>query len=139
MSHNGTSPKIQNLAQRILSVEGTAEMESPSDSEISVAFYACEKLRRSLSILAGTAGFRSLLLRALTLAKRQAPVLAAVQVKDDGSLEGLSGEARQAGTTLIAHLINLLVAFIGETLTLRLLRDIWPDLTGFDMDAEGKE
>jgi hypothetical protein len=41
---------------------------------------------RPLSTLAGVEGFRSLLARALTLAKAQVPSLAAVQVKADGTL-----------------------------------------------------
>ena len=98
-----------------------------------------DELRRPLSTLAGTAGFRSLLMRALTLAKREAEVLDGVQVKEDGSLEGLNGEETEAGVVLIAHLVGLLETFIGESLTLRLLNDIWPNLSGVDTNSEGKE
>ena len=34
---------------------------------------------------------------------------------------------------LLAQLLGLLVAFIGETLTLHLVRDIWPKTTLNDM------
>ena len=77
----------------------------------------CEKLRRPLSHLTGPAGFSSLLARALTVAQREDPALAAVTVTPTGALEGLSGEAVQSCTTLIAHLIELLTTFIGESLT----------------------
>jgi hypothetical protein len=90
----------------------------------------CDKLRRLLTTLAGAAGFRSLLARALTLAKQESPVLGAWEVKSDGSLQGLNGEAAQLGVVLIAHLIGLVITFIGESLTLRLLHDVWLDLPG---------
>jgi len=55
-------------------------------------------------------------------------------VKTDGSLEGFDelagrvdpGEITRGSVVLIATLLGLLVAFIGEILTLRLLREIWP-------------
>ena len=54
----------------------------------------------------GAGGFRALLARALTLAKTEAHGLSAVQIKRDGSLEGLSelhnDEAAEAGGVLIA-------------------------------------
>jgi hypothetical protein len=137
MNWNGINPKILGLAQRLLSLESPAE--NRSDANTFAALMVSEKLRRPLSILAGTAGFRSLLMRALTLAKREAPGLDGVQVKEDGSLEGLNGEVTEAGTVLIAHLVGLLETFIGEPLTLHLLNDIWPKLSGVDTNSEGKE
>ena len=137
MNRNGINPKIRDLAQRLLSLESTAENLSKANTF--AALMVSEKLRRPLSTLAGTAGFRSLLMRALTLAKREAPVLDGVQVKEDGSLEGLDGEETEAGAVLIAHLVGLLETFIGEPLTLRLLNDIWPDLSGVDMSSEERE
>ena len=94
-----------------------------------------EKLRRPLSTLVGSSGFRSLLARALTLAKAQAPGLSAVQIKPDGSLEGLSDLRNQdqaAGVILVAQLLGLLVTFIGESLMLSLVLDAWVDLPVFD-------
>ena len=88
----------------------------------------CDKLRRPLTTLAGAAGFRSLLARALTLAKRESPVLGAWEVEANGSLLVLNGEAAQSGEVLIAHLIGLMITFIGEALTLQLVRDVWQDL-----------
>jgi hypothetical protein len=137
MNRNGINPKIRDLAQRLLSLESRAE--NLSGSNTSTVFIINEKLRHPLSRLAGTAGFRSLLMRALTLAKREAPGLEGVQVKEDGSLEGLNGEDTQAGAVLIAYLVGLLETFIGESLTLRMLNDIWPSLSGVDTNSEGKE
>lgn len=98
------------------------------------AFRVCEKLRGPLCTLTGTVGFRSLLSRALTMAKAKHPRLSGLQVKPDGSL-GLSVEmeaefdtekAAQGGFALVTQLLELLVIFIGEALTLRLVRNTWP-------------
>ena len=85
---------------------------------------------------AGLAGFRSLLSRALTLARAEAPSLNAVQVAADGSLQGLEelrpqvdgDQAREAGIILITQLLGLLVRVVGEAITLQLVTsEILPD------------
>lgn len=91
-----------------------------------------EKLRRTISLLAGSSGFRSLLTRALTLAKAQVPGLGVAQINPDGSLEGLSDLGNQdwdggAGVILIAQLLALLVTFLGERLMRSLVLQTWPD------------
>jgi hypothetical protein len=126
-------PESQHLAQRLLTYEAVAgENSKPSES---AAFRVCAKLRRPLITLAGVAGFRSLLSRALTLARAEAPSLSAVQVAADGSLKGLDEvepridkeQARDGGAILIGQLIGLLLTFIGEGLTLRLVQEVWPE------------
>ncbi len=130
MSRNNVSSNTRNLAQRLVAHEVAAEV---SDIDKASTCRVCEKLRRPLILLTGSAGYRSLLARALTLAKRESPALSAVQVKDDCSLGGLEGEAVQANVILISQLLGLLTAFIGETLTLRLVHDVWPDLPGIEV------
>jgi hypothetical protein len=137
MSRTGITPRARDLAQRLISFEVAAE--SLSKVKAPAAFVVSEKLRHPLSTLVGTAGFRSLLMRSLTLAKREAPILNGVRVKDDGSLEGLTGEAMEAGEVLIAHFIGLLETFIGEALTLHLLQGVWPDPAVFDITPERKQ
>jgi hypothetical protein len=126
-------PESRHLAQRLLDYEAVAGKNSePTES---AAFRVFAKLRRPLITLAGVAGFRSLLSRALTLARTEAPSLSAVQVAADGSLKGLDElasqadkqQARNEGAILIAQLIGLLLTFIGEGLTLRLVQDEWPE------------
>lgn len=126
-------PESRHLAQRLLAYEAVAgESSEPAES---AAFRVCAKLRRPLTTLAGVAGFRSLLSRALTLARAEAPSLSAVQVAADGSVKGLDElasqtdkeQARDGGVILIAQLIGLLRTFIGEGLTLRLVQDVWPE------------
>ena len=120
------------LAQRLLACEGVGA--SPAMADMHAVGRVCDKLRRPLTMLAGAAGFRSLLARALTLAKQESPVLGAWEVKPDGSLEGLNGEAAQSGDVLIAHLLGLLNTFIGEHLTLRILHDVWLDLPSSEIN-----
>ena len=126
-------PESRYLAQHLLTYEAVAGKSSaPTES---AAFRVCAKLRQPLITLAGVAGFRSLLSRALTLARAEAPSLSAVQVAADGSLKGLDEralqtdkeEARDGGAILIAQLIGLLLTFIGDGLTLRLVQDVWPE------------
>lgn len=137
MSQPRTKSEIREFAERLVAYE--ADSQSISKTDRLATCRVCEKLRRPLVTLTGTAGFSSLLSRALTLAQRESPALSAVQVKPDGSLEGLEGEAAQAHPILVGYLLGLLITFIGETLTMRLLHDIWPDLPGLDLDSLGKE
>ena len=123
----------RNLAQRLVAYEAVGDENSaPSES---AASRVCAKLRGPLITLAGVAGFRSLLSRALTLARAEVPSLSAVQVAADGSLKGLDElvsqtdkeHARDGGAILIAQLVGLLLTFIGEGLTIRLVQDVWPE------------
>ena len=87
-------PEPRHLAQRLLAYEAVAgESSEPAES---AAFRVCAKLRQPLTTLAGVDGFRSLLSRALTLARAEAPSLSSVQVAADGSLKGLDELASQA-------------------------------------------
>jgi hypothetical protein len=117
------------LARRLLAHETQDDhtVEGPA------IFRVIEKLRRPLSRLAGTAGFRSLLSRALTLASAKAPSLSGVRISPTGSLESLDAigdprEVTEASVMLVAQLLALLVLFIGDSLVLRFVSDIWPDL-----------
>lgn len=120
---------MQRLAQRLLTE--TAKDGDPVPDFVAV----CEKLRPHLSMLMGKAGFRALLARALTLARRHSPCLEDVRVTDDGVLASpadpevpVDPESMKAGgEAIVSSLLGLLVTFIGEDLTRRLVLDIWPD------------
>jgi hypothetical protein len=142
------SPEIQDLAQRLLALEA-ARLNS-SAARADAAAQVIEKLRLHLIKLAGVAGFRSLLSRALTLAKAEAPSLNIVRIRADGSLEGFDGiegsregeagaAAGQAGMVLVANLLELLVTFIGKPLTLRLVNGTWPDVSMDKVDLITEE
>ncbi len=120
------------ITRHIIAEEFAADRAS--DTEARAAFRVCEKLRRSLSVLTGVVGFRSVLARALVLARAEVPWLGELQLGADGSLE-LSAEletrvgpeeAARGGFVLITSLLGLLVTFIGEALMLRLVQDVWP-------------
>ena len=136
-----TSPETQDLARRLLAFE--AAHDNSSAAGVDGAARVIEELRLRLIKLAGIDGFRALLSRALTLAKAEVPSLNMVQVSVDGSLKGFDGNeqsqepgtAVQPGIVLVAHLLELLVTFIGQPLTLRLIRDKWPDASIDEVDV----
>jgi hypothetical protein len=126
------SPQLRQLAQRLIAYEtGDAQ---PSGTETPTGFPVADKLRPPLVTLMGNGGFQAVLSRALALAKVEVPWLRTVHLKPDGSLERLGElEARvdpkqnaEGRVVLLAQLLGLLVAFVGEDLTLRLLREVWP-------------
>ena len=127
-------PQTRDLARRLVAYEIVAG--KTSEPLEFAAFRVCETLRRPVCALAGIAGFRSLLSRALTLARAEAPSLNAVQIAADGSLQGLDGlraqvdtdEAGETGIILITQLLGLLVRVVGEAMTLQLVTsEILPD------------
>ena len=126
---------MRDLAERLIAYEAKGEPspQRPGSSR----FPVCDRLGPHLMTLMGTAGFRALLSRALALACEQATWLRAVHVKSDGSMEGVDelhaqldpDEFMEGRRVLVAQLLGLLVAFIGENLTLRLVREIWPEIS----------
>ena len=134
------TPKMRDFAERLIVYE-TRENKS-SETKTQAAFLVGEKLRPHLATLMGNVGFRALLSRALALANAEVPWLRAVHVNTGGSFEGLDelgaqvdpDEIFEGCVVLLAQLLGLLVAFIGELLTLRLVRDVWPKLPLNDLD-----
>jgi hypothetical protein len=144
-----TPPTMRDLAHRLFAYEVVAGKTSEPVEFATLRVY--EKLRQSLSAFAGVAAFESLAFRALTQAKSEAPSLWAVQVAEGESLQGLgefepqidmdkdlSGEfpAGDGGIVLIARLLGLLLIFLGEAITLSLLRNAWPG-AAFDYRSLG--
>ena len=126
------SPSTRDLARRLLAVE--AASQSAADPRVHEAVRVCEKLRVSLTRFAGADGFTALLRRALALARAEIPALHGITEKADGSMEGLqefAADARNVGidaaVAITAHLLGLLVTFIGEPLMVRLVHEAWPD------------
>jgi hypothetical protein len=126
---------MRDLAQQLLAYEANAGDGSEPVDSTTLRVYG--KLRRSLGELAGTAGFQSLAFRALTLARTEVPSLNTLQIAADGNLEGITAidsaisvekdRGHHDGVILISHLLELLLIFLGEALTMNLLRDLWPD------------
>lgn len=99
-------------------------------------FRASDKLRPHLFSLMGRTEFRSLLSRALAMAGEEVAWLRAVHISKNGTLEGLTDlkpEVKQEQFTegsieLLAQMLGSLVAFVGEDVTLRQMRQVWPGL-----------
>ena len=134
MIRSADTAATRKLAQLLLTYEGVGT--SIATADMHAVSQVCDELRRPFATLAGVAGFRSLLARALTLAKQESTDLRGWQVKPDGSLQGVTVESAQSGVVLIAQLIGLMITFIGESLTLRLLHDIWVDLPDSEVKFE---
>jgi hypothetical protein len=134
------APKMRNFAERLIAYETRGKKSSRTKSP--AAFTVCEKLRPHLATLVGKGGFHALFARALALASAEVPWLRALRVDADGSLQGLDElpahvDAKQileGKVVLAAQLLGLLVAFIGENLTVRLVREVWPNVPLDDLD-----
>jgi hypothetical protein len=134
------TPELRTAAERLLGLEMAAgkrsAIQAPAAARVS------ERLRNVLSTLLGVAGVRALFARALTLAKVEAPELKAVKIEADGSLEGLTlvddhkRRFSDGEVILVAHVLGLLVTFIGEALMLRLVNETWPKASLDDLDFD---
>jgi hypothetical protein len=155
---------MRDLAQRLLTYEvnagevKTGNSFGPAEPPILRVY---EKLRESLGEFAGTAAFQSLASRALAMARSGVPSLQTAQVSANGELNGLrlglerskydpqinvdkngtgqelaSDEGGDEGIAIIARLLGLLLIFLGEPITLRLLRNAWPGASFDDFSSE---
>ncbi len=130
------------IAGRLLQVESVED----DGVDMGAARRVLEKLNGDLAGLVGTVGVHALQGRALRLAQREYAVLREVQVNATaaGELDGLGRAAQDADAetiraglvALLGHLIGLLASLMGEDLTLRLLRRVWPDLDLDDSPGE---
>jgi hypothetical protein len=129
------TPQMRDFAERLIAYE--ARGNKSSETRTPTIFLVSEKLRPHLARLMGNVGFHALISRACVLAKAEAPGLPAVHVKSDGSLEGLDEleaqvdpkEIAEGSVVLVAQLLGLLVTFVGEKITLGLVREVWPKLS----------
>jgi hypothetical protein len=134
------TPEMRSIAQRLIKYE--MQGKDPSEITDTATFQVIDRVRPQLATLMGNGGFRALLARALVLASAEVSWLREVQVKVDGALEGLAilhtsldpAEFREGRVVLLAHLLGLLVAFIGPALTSRLMGEIWPQLAADNVD-----
>jgi hypothetical protein len=135
-------PELKQFARRLLAYETASR--KPSAAKDSEPFGVFGKLRGPLGRFIGIGGFHALLSRALALAGAEVPSLGALQPRTDYSLEGLKElEAKldslavEGGqVVLLAQLLGLLMTFIGRSLTLQLLGNIWPKLDELDFKKD---
>jgi hypothetical protein len=122
--------KTHDLARSLIARETYTNTSSLHPEPAVLRVY--ERLRRQLAAPVGVEGFQALASRALALAKAESPWLSDVQVTANGALRGLgemesqanADEDGDAGILLIAQLLGLFLAFLGEATTLRLLEDL---------------
>ncbi len=138
------TPRMRELSKRIL--DHTSGQRAASNTSAAPASLAVSELRLPLANLMGGAGYRALLLRSLTLGGLEVPWLHTVSVNPDGTPQGMDELRAQVGAAafakgnvaLTAIMLTLLVAFVGQTLTLHLIRDVWPGLSLTDADIGEK-
>jgi hypothetical protein len=133
---NGPTPDVLELSRRIMGREiGGREAPEEIVAAIEVAFH---RLCEALFNLVGHAGGQALLARAIDLTRREFGWLEAVLVeagvciKFNNMAERVVRESAprviDCAATLLANLIGLLCAFIGEDLTMRLVARIWAEV-----------
>lgn len=134
----------RNLARKLLEYEAN---QSSDIKDISGAEErATAKLRLHLARLIGMEGYLALLIRALALAAVEVSWLANLEVTPNGLLKEREKSAKahnidetEGYVTFMGHIIGLLFIFIGETLTLRLLYEVWPEITLKDTTIDSIE
>jgi len=144
------SPQLRRLAERLLTQETFLLSKSP-EPRGPATLQTLDELRLRLLNLMGMSGFRGLLSRAIAVSSDDVRWLRAVHVKRDGSLTGFEehaslapGQFAEGKVVLLAQLLGMLFAMIGVNLTLRLVLDIWPNLSLGDLnlrngDADEKD
>ena len=98
-----------------------------------------DELASYLATLIGQEGALALVRRSLALTRREhgwladalvgvaTPALSDARVVAAAELES-TDQVKQTTVAFLVHLVNLLVGFIGERLTLQVLRQIWPEV-----------
>jgi hypothetical protein len=122
------TPAFQSTARRLIEEAASVDEETALPRAAEKVF---QKLHDHLARLIGVVGFRTLLARSLKLAREGAPALEALEIKPDGTIVGLAealverspAEALEAPTTLLAHFLALLAAFVGDDLALHLVSE----------------
>jgi len=140
-----TAPDIAALRQ--LAVRVLTHHAGPNPDAASLAAAArrsFDELARVLAPLIGHVGIDALAARAMHLARGEYPWLAKTRDSDQAERPlvqvALSLEhhgpaiAIEAAAAVLATFTGLLVTMIGEPLTVRLMREAWPDDV-FDADA----
>ena len=130
------NPALRQLALRALAQRKASIADAGALAAAAQRAYA--DLTRVSAPLIGDVGVNALTGRSLYLAQRQYPWL--VQTREpeqwDGPFEQIvfclerqdPAVATEAAGAVLATLLGLLVTFIGEPLTVQLLRQAWPDV-----------
>jgi hypothetical protein len=138
-------PAPEALARQVLAIEAAAHQRA--DDMPAAAGLAYDRLRARLSVFLGEVGFDALWARALALTRRSFPPADAAAEEHAAALPpGLATviagrNAVEAATmlqTVFANFFTLLFSFIGSEISLRLIRQLWPDLPRDAADMSGE-
>jgi len=98
----------------------------------------CQKFFKRLARVSSMAACQSLLSRAVHIPRLEFPFLEGVRVGSEkgplvdglrASLDGVDAVHARAGVeAVLGTFFDLLAAFVGEDITLRMLHDVWPEL-----------
>jgi hypothetical protein len=129
---------LHELARRVLKTRLAARPRSAA-AVADATQISCGELYRILDTMMGTPGLQALIGRALQITARDYSWLTAVTPGpgDDCALTGLSeaagaldvNDATEGAAALLASIVWLLISFIGEDLTSRLVRNAWPEVS----------
>jgi len=141
-----TSPRNEVLwPVAVRALNGRSAPDADLATVAATARAAYDDLASVLVPLIGQVGFDAVTSRALHLAEHEYPPVKAGGTDQTGAFDAISawlmqqdpGVAMEAAATILSMVAQLLVTFIGEPLTMRLLRKGWPD--GFpDVKSEEK-
>jgi hypothetical protein len=131
-----SDPQVER-AKRLLALEGEWEADAEECAEAAGRVY--DKLADQLAPLLGGAGVQAMFVRSAKLARGELPFLAELVPAIEGSGEGATGlraylltlepdAATQAATVLFGTFLDLIISFIGDRLTVQVLRGAWPKI-----------
>jgi hypothetical protein len=134
--------RMRAFAQRLIACERAGEKASAKT--VPTALVICTKLQPDLASLMGDSGFRAVMSRALTLAKLESPQLLNLRITTNDERADLyeyepglvPDEIADGGVVLLAQLLGLLGTFIGDSLTERIVRGVWPKLPLSDWNED---
>jgi hypothetical protein len=134
------TPPMRHFAKQLIAYEAEANPQSVDGNPI--AFSVIDKLSPHFITLMGNYGFQVMLERALAQAGKEVTWLGKISVNSEGLFYQL-GELKEpmaveiifeGKVVFIAYVLEQLITFLGESFTLRMLRDVWPKVSSKDLN-----
>lgn len=137
-----TTERVRELAKYLVAFESC--IASPPRTPGILEFRIFARLCKPFAAISGNQGLQPLLVRALESAHLDYPWLETARVSLDGEVQGLGslgqslseGAAAAGELAMIASLVELLRTFLGDGVTMQLLRSIWPLVTLIQLDDQ---
>ena len=134
------TPPMRHFAKQLIAYEAEANPQSVDGNPI--AFSVIDKLSPHFITLMGNYGFQVMLERALAQAGKEVTWLRKISVNSEGLFHQLSELKEpmaveiifEGKVVFIAYVLEQLITFLGESFTLRMLRDVWPKVSNKDLN-----